>query len=35
LFGIVDLSTGIVHPVAIGFKKATGLTFLPDAAQSD
>lgn len=29
-FGTLDLSTGIVMPVAIGFKKATGLAFLPN-----
>jgi hypothetical protein len=28
-FGTVDLSTGIVTPVAIGFKKATGLALFP------
>jgi sugar lactone lactonase YvrE len=29
LFGTLDLSTGIVTPVAIGFKKATGLALFP------
>jgi sugar lactone lactonase YvrE len=29
LFGTLDLSTGIVTPVAIGFQKATGLALFP------
>jgi hypothetical protein len=29
LFGTLDVSTGIVTSVAIGFKKATGLALFP------
>lgn len=29
--GTVDLSTGFVHPVMIGFGKPTGMTYIPDA----
>jgi hypothetical protein len=35
LFGTVDLSTGIVTPVAIGFKKATGLALFPQDVKAD
>jgi len=30
MFGTVDLKTGVVSPKIIGFKKATGLLFVPD-----
>ena len=30
LFGTLDLSTGIVTPVVVGFKSATGLTLFPN-----
>jgi hypothetical protein len=34
-FGTINLSTGIVMPVAIGFEKATGLTFFADASDDE
>ena len=30
--GTVDLTTGFVKPVMIGFGKATGLAYVPDPA---
>lgn len=33
--GTLDLSTGIVRPVVIGFGKATGLALLPDLEEGD
>jgi sugar lactone lactonase YvrE len=35
LFGTLDLSTGIVTPVVIGFKKATGLALFPQGDEGD
>jgi hypothetical protein len=34
-FGTLDLTSGIVKPVAIGFQKATGLALLPDAPDDE
>jgi sugar lactone lactonase YvrE len=35
LFGTLDLSTGIVTPVVIGFKKATGLALFPQGVGNE
>jgi hypothetical protein len=35
LFGTLDLSTGIVTPVAIGFQKATGLALFPQGVGNE